>query len=130
MEIPKECRYTKDHEWVQPQPDGTVKVGITDYAQTELGDVVFVDLPSVGASLTKGKSFCTVESVKAVSDVYAPVDGTVVAVNSALADGPDAINKAPHTDGWMIALKPADPAQLNGMMDAAAYGALLKEIAK
>ena len=130
MEIPKECRYTKDHEWALQQPDGTVKVGITEYAQTELGDVVFVDLPAVGAALTKGKSISTVESVKAVSDVYAPVDGTVAAVNTALADGPDAINRSPHQDGWMITIKPKDASQLNAMMDAAAYAALLKEIAK
>lgn len=130
MEIPKECRYTKDHEWLLVQTDGTVKVGITEYAQNELGDVVFVDLPAVGTALTKGKSFATVESVKAVSDVYAPIDGTVEAVNTALSDSPDTINRSPHNDGWMISVKPKDVGQIESLMDAGAYGALLQGIAK
>ena len=130
MTIPQAYRFTKDHEWLEQLPDGTVRVGITDYAQAELGDVVFVELPEVGALLKKGESFASVESVKAVSDVYAPVSGKVVAVNSTLVEGPEILNKAPHGDGWMIALQPSAAGEIGELMDATGYGALLKEISK
>lgn len=130
MTIPQAYRFTKDHEWLDQLADGTVRIGITDYAQAELGDVVFVELPEVGAQFKKGESFASVESVKAVSDVYAPVSGKVIAVNNTLVDGPELLNKSPHTEGWMIALQPSDKAELTDLMDATGYDALLSEISK
>lgn len=123
--IPSDLRYAKSHEWVKTNPDGTVTIGITDYAQTSLGDITYVQLPKVGANLTAGATFGVVESVKAASDLYAPVSGTVVAINSALDGAPDTVNRAPYAEGWMMKLKPADPAQIAAMLDAAAYGKLV-----
>ncbi len=120
MASPADCKYTKDHEWVRLDGESAV-VGITDYAQQELGDVVFVELPSPGATVQQGESFGVVESVKAASDLFAPVSGEVLATNDALTDSPDLVNKVPFGDGWMLRLKPADPAQLDDLMDAAAY---------
>lgn len=123
---PRDYRYTKEHEWIQVQSDvGTI--GITDYAQHELGDVVFVELPKVGSKFTAGQSFGTVESVKAVSEVYAPVSGAVVEVNTALANEPEKINQEPHAGGWMIKLKLANPGELSTLMDASAYQAYVAE---
>lgn len=119
-------RYTKDHEWIA-DADGVCTVGISDYAQSQLGDVVFVELPEVGKTVAKGDEVAVVESVKAASEVYAPVDGTVVAVNEALADNPGLVNEAAQGDGWFVRLKASDPAQLDGLMDQAAYDAFLKE---
>lgn len=119
--IPADLRYAKSHEWARPEADGTVTIGITDYAQNSLGDITYVQVPKVGATLNAGEPFGVVESVKAASDLYAPIAGTVTAVNSALDSAPDAVNRAPYADGWMVKLKPADPAAVNGLLDAAAY---------
>jgi glycine cleavage system H protein len=123
--IPADLRYAKSHEWVKSESDGTVTVGITDYAQNSLGDITYVQVPKVGAKLNAGESFGVVESVKAASDVYAPIAGTVVAVNTALDGAPETVNRAPYTDGWMLKLKPSDPAAIKALMDAAAYGKLV-----
>ena len=120
MASPADCKYTKDHEWVRLDGESAV-VGITDYAQQELGDVVFVELPSPGATVQQGESFGVVESVKAASDLFAPLSGEVLATNDALADNPDLVNKVPFGEGWMLRLKPADPVQLDALMDAATY---------
>ena len=126
---PKDCRYTKDHEWVKVAGDrGTV--GITDYAQKQLGDVVFVELPEKGAKVEAGKRFGTVESVKAVSELYSPVTGEVVTVNSALISKPETINADPHGQGWMLDVRLADPGEVNGLMDAAAYAAFVASESK
>jgi len=124
MGYPAEYRYTKEHEWVQT--DGNrVRIGITEHAQEELGDVVFVELPTVGAKVSAGDNLGTVESVKAVSDIYAPVSGTVVEINDVLESAPETINSAPHTDGWIAVVELSDPAEVDGLMDAAAYEASL-----
>jgi glycine cleavage system H protein len=123
---PTDLRYTKDHEWVRLQ-DGIATVGITDYAQHELGDVVYVELPKVGAKLLAGKTLGTVESVKAVSEIYSPVAGEVTEVNSALSDTPETINNDPHGKAWLIKLKVDDPGAASGLMDAAAYQAFIAE---
>lgn len=119
-----DLKYTKDHEWVQ-LTDGVGRVGITDFAQAQLGDVVYVELPDVGTTVTAGQSFGTIESVKAVSELFAPVSGEIVEVNGALKDKPELVNSAPH-DTWMVAVKMADPSQAAALLDAAAYAALVK----
>lgn len=119
-EIPDELKYTKSHEWVRDEGDGLAVVGITDHAQELLGDLVFVELPEVGSRLAAGSECAVVESVKAASDIYSPLDGEVVEVNEALADSPEAINEAPY-ENWIFKLKMDDPAQLDGLLDAAAY---------
>lgn len=120
--VPEELRYTKDHEWARKTADPTViEVGITDYAQGELGDVVFVNLPKVGETLTDHQAFGTIEAVKAVSDLYSPLAGTVAAVNGALDADPALVNKAPYAEGWMIQMKMANPADFDGLLTAAAY---------
>jgi glycine cleavage system H protein len=121
---PTTLKYTNDHEWVKVD-GGEGTVGITDFAQQQLGDVVYVELPEVGATLTKGQAFGTIESVKAVSELFAPLSGTVTAVNSELKDRPDSVNSAPH-DAWMIKLTLSDPAEAGSLLDAAAYEALAK----
>jgi glycine cleavage system H protein len=126
---PQDCRYTNDHEWIHPEGDRG-RVGITDYAQKQLGDVVFLELPEVGRALKAGEQFGTVESVKAVSELYSPVAGEVVEVNAALVEKPETINKDPHGAAWMIVLKLADPAEVTGLLDAAAYQALVDSEAK
>ena len=118
---PADLKYTKDHEWVRVEGD-TGSVGITNFAQLQLGDVVYVDLPEVGTQLTAGQAFGTIESVKAVSELYAPVAGEVVAVNTALKDKPEDVNAKPH-DTWMIKVRLANAAETSGLMDAAAYQA-------
>ncbi len=123
--IPADLRYAKSHEWVKLAADGTALVGITDYAQNSLGDITFVQLPKVGAALKAGETFGVVESVKAASDVYAPVAGTVVEVNSALDANPEKVNAAPYTDGWMLKLKVADVAAVAALLDAAGYAAVI-----
>ena len=121
---PAGYKYTKDHEWVDLSGDRG-KVGITDYAQAQLGDVVFVELPEVGTKLKQGQSFGTIESVKAVSELYAPVSGEVVEVNSALKDKPESINGSPH-DSWMVSIKLAQPGETAALLDAAQYQDLIK----
>jgi glycine cleavage system H protein len=123
---PSNYRYTKEHEWIGIE-NGIGTVGITDYAQHELGDVVFVELPKAGAKLSAGQSFGTVESVKAVSEIYSPVSGEVLETNTSLANEPEKINKDPHGAAWLIKLKIANAAELNALMDAAAYQAYISE---
>ncbi|HMM21060.1 MAG TPA: glycine cleavage system protein GcvH [Selenomonadales bacterium] len=126
MKIPKELRYTKDHEWVRVE--GTVAVvGITDFAQLQLGDIVFVELPGEGAMVKAGESFTVIESVKAASDIYAPVSGKIVKVNAALADAPDLINQDPYGDGWLVAVELADGSEPDGLLDNDAYTRLAEE---
>ena len=116
---PSDLKYTKDHEWIRIEGDTGV-VGITDFAQQQLGDVVFVELPEVGTKVTAGNSFGTIESVKAVSELYAPVTGEVTAVNTALKNKPEDVNARPH-ESWMIKIRLANPSETDGLMDAAAY---------
>jgi len=126
---PQDLRYTKDHEWIKVE-GGLGRVGITDYAQKQLGDVVFLELPEVGRKLSPGEQFGTVESVKAVSELYSPVAGEVLEVNSALAGRPETINKDPHGEAWMIVVRIADPAGVDALLDAASYQALVESEAK
>jgi glycine cleavage system H protein len=121
MNIPANLKYTESHEWVRAEADGTYTVGITEYAQDALGDIVFVELPKVGKSYNAGEDAAVVESVKAASDIYAPVSGSVVAVNTAVADAPDSINADAYS-AWLFKLKPSDANAINGLMDAVAYG--------
>jgi glycine cleavage system H protein len=123
--VPEELRYTSDHEWVRVEGD-RVRIGITDYAQDALGDVVFVQLPERGAKVEAGGSFSEVESTKSVSDIYAPVAGTVVEVNAELADAPQRLNEDPYGEGWICVIEPSDPSAVESLMDAAAYGALVE----
>jgi glycine cleavage system H protein len=125
--IPENLRYTKDHEWAE-QRGGTVRIGITDFAQASLGDVVMVELPKVGDTLTAGKAFGSVESPKSVSDLYAPVSGTVTAINEALDGNPEKVNEDPYGDGWIVEMTPASEADLESLLDAAAYGAHLEAL--
>lgn len=124
-EFPADLRYTAEHEWVQDRGDGVVRVGITDYAAEALGDVVYVSLPAVGDTVTGGESCGEVESTKSVSDLYAPADGEVVAVNDSLDATPETVNTDPYGEGWMYDLKLADPSATEGMLDAAGYAAIL-----
>lgn len=124
MNVPEDLRYSSDHEWVRLEDGNRVRVGLTDYAQDALGDVVFVDLPEVGATVTGGGAMSEVESTKSVSDVYAPVPGTVVEVNAELADAPERLNVDPYGEGWICVIELADGATLDELMDAAAYGEL------
>ena len=123
--VPSNLRYTKDHEWVKVEGDGTVTVGITDYAQAALGDVTFIDLPKVGKQLESTDVFGTVESVKAASDLYSPVSGEVIAINSSLNDTPDLVNREPYEKAWMIRIKLKNPAELDKLLDSSNYQSLL-----
>lgn len=123
--VPAGLRYAKSHEWLKLESDGTATIGITDYAQNSLGDITYVQMPKTGAVLKAGETFGVVESVKAASDLYAPVAGTVVAINLALDNAPEAVNSAPYDGGWMLKLKPANPADVEGLLDAGAYEKLL-----
>jgi glycine cleavage system H protein len=125
MDIPPELRYSSDHEWVRLE-DGRVRVGITDYAQDALGDVVFVDLPEVGAAVEQGSTCSEVESTKSVSEIYAPVTGTIVEANGELADNPQRLNDDPYGDGWIFVVELADAAQVEGLLDAEGYRALIE----
>ncbi len=122
---PQELRYTRTHEWVRKESDGTVTVGITDHAQGLMGDMVYVELPPAGRRVEHDKECAVVESVKAASDVYAPLDGEIIATNAALADAPETINKDPYGAGWLFRLKPANPADVDALLDAQAYEALV-----
>ena len=123
---PNDYRYTQEHEWIKLSGD-TGTIGITDYAQHELGDVVFVELPAAGTRIEAGKTFGTVESVKAVSEIYAPVSGEVLEANTALSNAPELVNSDPHGAAWLIKIKLADPAEATRLMDAAAYQAFVSE---
>ena len=123
--IPADLVYAKSHEWLRAAADGTATIGITDYAQSSLGDITFVQLPKVGATLKAGETFGVVESVKAASDLYLPVAGTVLAVNTALDGAPETVNSAPYEGGWMLKLKLADPADIAALHDPAAYAKLI-----
>jgi glycine cleavage system H protein len=126
MEIPEDLRYTREHEWTRKKGDKVV-VGITDFAQDQLGDVVYVELPDVGDPVKRGESFGVVESTKAVSELFAPVSGKVVEVNDPLSDAPETINEDPYEEGWMIVIEPADPKELEALMDAKAYRSFVEE---
>lgn len=123
--VPTELRYTKSHEWVRREADGSVTVGITDHAQELLGDLVFVETPEVGGTFDSGADCAVVESVKAASDVYSPITGEVVESNELLADAPETINSDPYGDGWLFKMQPADAAELDELMDSDAYSELI-----
>ena len=123
MNVPDDLMYTADHEWIK-RVDGAVRIGITDYAQDALGDVVYVQVPAVGTSVSKGDSFSEVESTKSVSDIYAPVSGIVKAVNETLSDDPAAVNSDPYGAGWLCEIEVSTPDELDGLLDAAAYRSL------
>ena len=125
LNFPEDIRYAEDHEWAKGQGD-LVRIGISDYAQDQLGDIVFVDLPEKGAKFKKGDEFGTVESVKAVSELFLPVGGEIVAVNPELEDAPELVNNDPYAGGWMVDVKPDDPAEFEALMDRDAYLAMLK----
>jgi glycine cleavage system H protein len=125
LNLPDNVRYTKNHEYARPEDD-TVWVGISDYAQDQLGDIVFVELPSVGDRFATGDEFGTVESVKAVAELYMPLDGEVVARNNTLEESPQLVNQAPYADGWMVQVKPDDPAKMDELMTSETYRNLLK----
>jgi glycine cleavage system H protein len=125
MNVPEHLRFSSDHEWASVDGD-VARIGITDYAQDALGDVVFVQAPDVGAEVTAGESFGEIESTKSVSDVYAPVTGTVLEVNDGLADSPQALNDDPYGEGWICTIRMSDPAQAEALLDAAAYRALIE----
>jgi len=124
MNIPDTLRYTKDHEWIRVEGDYGV-VGITDYAQSELGDIVFVELPQVGSSFSQGQSFGTIEAVKAVSDLFLPASGEIVEVNGNLGNAPELINKDPYGEGWMVKIRIKDHAEIDTLLDAKAYRSLI-----
>ena len=121
MNIPADLKYTESHEWVRAETDGTVTVGITEYAQDALGDIVFVELPAVGKTFTAGDDAAVVESVKAASDIYAPLSGEVTEINQAVVDAPESINADAYAN-WLFKLKPSDANAINGLLDAGAYG--------
>ena len=120
-EIPEDLRYTESHEWVSSEEDGVVKVGVTDHAQSQLGDLVFVELPEEEATIAQGDACAVVESVKAASDIYCPISGEIVAVNEALADSPETVNNDPYGDGWLFSIRPENADDLDELMDAEAY---------
>jgi len=122
--VPDDRRYTADHEWALIEAEGAILVGITDFAQHELGDVVYVQLPRVGARVTATKEFGVIESVKSASDLFSPLTGEVVAINDALADHPELVNSSPYGDGWMIRVRPDDPSGLDALMESASYRSL------
>jgi len=126
MEFPKELRYSREHEWVAVE-ENVATIGITDYAQDQLGDIVYVELPEVGTQVTKDEAFGVVESVKAVSDIYAPVSGTVTEVNVGLPDSPETINEDPYGDAWMIRVEMSDPDELEDLMKATEYKKFVEE---
>ena len=126
-EIPDELFYTRSHEWVRPENDGSWTIGITDHAQSSLGDLVFVDVPKVGETLVAGSECAVVESVKAASDLYSPAAGEVLAVNEALADHPEQINEDPYGEGWILSLQPEDEGDLDELLSPAAYAEIVEE---
>ena len=127
MDYPEELKYTKEHEWTRDEGDGRVRVGITDFAQDALGDVVYVDIPETGTEVKAGQPFGEVESTKSVSDVYSPVTGSILEANAALAETPELVNQDPYGDGWMVAIDLSDRSELDSLMDADAYRRLVEE---
>ena len=125
---PTDRKYSRDHEWAKDEDDGTFLVGITDYAQEHLGDIVFLDLPKVGATLAKMEKLGEVESVKSVSDMFSPVSGEVVAVNQVAIDSPELVNEDPYDNGWLIRVKPSQPAEMDDLMTAADYESFLETL--
>ena len=125
LDLPDDLRYTEDHEWARVK-GGNVTIGVTDYAQNQLGDIVFVEMPAPGDPFKKGDEFGTVESVKAVAELYMPIDGEVVQVNQALEDAPELLNQSPYADGWIVEVKPDDMSQLETLMDRDVYMKLLE----
>ncbi|MBP5611781.1 MAG: glycine cleavage system protein GcvH [Bacteroidales bacterium] len=125
MNIPENLKFTKDHEWIRPEGDEAV-VGITDYAQSELGDIVFVDINTVGETLSQGDVFGAVDAVKTASDIFMPVGGEVLAVNDALESAPELVNQSPYGDGWMVRIRMTSPAELDTLLSAAEYAELIK----
>ncbi len=123
--IPSELKYTKEHEWIRDNGDGTATVGITDFAQSELGDIVFVDISSLNDDVDQDASFGTIEAVKTVSELFMPVTGTVVEINDALENDPELVNNDPYGDGWLVKIKLNDPGQLGALLDANAYGQII-----
>ncbi len=123
--VPKELKYSKDHEWLRKDSDGSYIVGITDHAQELLGDMVFVDLPEVGSAVSAGDDCAVAESVKAASDIYAPISGKVVAINEELEGSPELLNSDPYQDGWLFKIEASDESEIAALLDAAAYQALL-----
>lgn len=126
MSVPDQLRYTEEHEWLQTLDDGSVRIGITDYAQEQLGDVVFVELPTVGNEFEAGAMVAEVESTKSVAEVYAPVAGKVLAVNEQLVDTPELVNQSPYEDGWFVILEPGEPLDESAFLDSSAYGRLIE----
>jgi glycine cleavage system H protein len=125
--IPEDLKYTQTHEWVSTEADGSARIGITDHAQEALGDLVFVELPSVGDQVDQGDACAVVESVKAASDIYSPITGEVVAVNEDLEDDPGLVNNDPYGDGWLYAVSPSDETEIDALLDAAAYEETLED---
>ncbi|BCG08113.1 glycine cleavage system protein GcvH [Buttiauxella agrestis] len=125
--VPNELKYSKEHEWLRKESDGTYTVGITEHAQELLGDMVFVDLPEVGTTVSTGDDCAVAESVKAASDIYAPISGEIIAVNTELSDSPELINSEPYAAGWIFKIKASDEYELDGLLDATAYEALLED---
>lgn len=128
MEVPANLKYTKEHEWVLEEGGQIVKVGITQHAQDALGDIVFFEAPPIGVAVEQGDEFCVVESVKAVSDVYAPLSGTIVEVNEAVVESPELVNESPYKEGWLVKIETLDPAEIDELMDAEAYIAYLESV--
>lgn len=126
-EVPSDMRYLETHEWVRNEGDGTATIGITDHAQDSLGDVVYVELPEEGAEISAGEESGVVESVKAASDIFAPISGEVIAINGQLEDQPELVNESPYGDGWFYRVKMSDPSELEDLLDADAYRALIEE---
>jgi glycine cleavage system H protein len=127
-EVPRQLRYTKEHEWIRRESDGSAVVGITDHAQHALGELVFVELPDPGRAVIAGDTMAVVESTKAASDVYSPLTGAVLAANPALAGAPELVNSDPYGAGWLVRLQVEDPEELDDLMDAAAYAEFLEEV--
>jgi len=125
LRLPDDLLYADDHEWIKRQGE-KVRIGISDYAQDQLGDIVFVELPKIGDTLTKGDEFGVVESVKAVAELYMPISGEIVALNSALEESPELVNQKPYEEGWMIEVMPADPSELEALMNTTSYTEMLK----
>ena len=125
LQLPDDLLYADDHEWIRRQGEN-VRIGISDYAQDQLGDIVFVELPKIGDTLTKGDEFGVVESVKAVAELYMPISGEIVALNSALEESPELVNQEPYEGGWMIEVVPADPSELETLMNTVSYTEMLK----
>lgn len=127
MNIPESLKYTKDHEWLKILDNDEALIGITDFAQNSLGDITYVEVPDVGDSFSEGETFGVVESVKAASDLFMPVDAEVVEANESLEDSPETVNSSPFEDGWILKIKISDPAQLDALLDAAAYAEVAKD---